>query len=163
MDAPNPPPRRPFYVWEDEGLPRDASARQLVQLLCGYLSIAERWRTPAGVARVTLLDESDASALIAISGAYEARVELSITGDHWVCAEIFIGDNLVQRAWIERAYEECEAWPDGADGIIGEAVSDDPPGRISKRGAWMQIDTLQWPGLEAPERWLSFEAVEEDD
>ena len=38
------------------------------------------------------------------------------------------------RAWLEDPYEEKEFWPDGADGV-GEG-----PGRISKRGSWLQVN-----------------------
>lgn len=156
MADPTPPPRQPYYIWEEEGLPRPDAARAMIEWLVSQLSYLDCWKTPAGPVQITVLDEAPDSALIGVNGAFEARIELSISADHWVCAEVFAGDALTQRAWIERAYEECELWPDGADGVIGAGVSDDPPGRIGKRGDWMQIDTLQWR-IESGERWLHFE------
>jgi hypothetical protein len=69
------------------------------------------------------------------------RIELFITNEFWVCAELFIGDELKLRAWVEAPYQEKAFWPDGADGI-GEA-----PGRISKRGSWLQIYCPRFPGV----------------
>lgn len=160
IGPPLPPPRQPFYVWEEDGLPRADAARALIEWLVGRLAYLDRWKTPGGLVRTTLLDEATDSALIGVAGAYELRIELSIGPADWVCAEVFARDDIVQRAWIERAYEECELWPDGADGQIGPAVSDDPPGRIGKRGDWMQIDTLQW-SVASPARWLHFEHAAE--
>lgn len=153
---PAPPPRQPYYVWEEDGLPRPDAARAMIEWLVNHLSYLDRWKTPRGAIQTTVLDEAPDSALIGVSGGYDLRIELSINAQHWVCAEVFAGDDIVQRAWIERAYEECELWPDGSDGEIGPLVSDDPPGRIGKRGDWLQIDTLQWR-IESPERWLHFD------
>jgi hypothetical protein len=43
---------------------------------------------------------------------------------------------------------------------VGPRVSDDPPGRISKRGYWLQFDAAQWPGYESAVRTIVFEVPE---
>ncbi|HVY90436.1 MAG TPA: hypothetical protein VG942_16335 [Hyphomonadaceae bacterium] len=70
-------------------------------------------------------------------------LELSMAPDGWVKAELLLGGAMIFRAWIEDPYEEKEGWPDGADGI-GEA-----PLRISKRGSWLSLDVVRFPGVTA--------------
>lgn len=106
---------------------------------------------------MTLAQETDSTALITLAGAITGHIELSIDQSLWVRADVHRDGTWFGRGWIERCYEECEIWPDGADGVVGPKVEDDPPGRISKRGAWIQFDTTQWPGYENQERYVGFE------
>lgn len=101
--------------------------------------------------------ETKQDALIEFTGAIEGRIELSIAPSLWVRADVYLKDVWFARGWIERCYEEFEIWPDAADGVIGPKVEDDPPGRISKRGYWIQFDTGQWPGYESAKRTIGFE------
>ncbi len=104
--------------------------------------------------------ETPQDALITFSGAISGRIELSIAPSLWVRADVYLDDAWFARGWIERCYEECEIWPDASDGIVGPLVSDDPPGRISKRGYWLQFDTSQWPGYESSMCVIGFEIPE---
>jgi hypothetical protein len=110
---------------------------------------------------VTVTRETDRDALITLTGAINGHIELSIDTSLWVRADFHRDNAWFGRGWIERCYEECEIWSDGADGIVGPKVEDDPPGRISKRGSWIQFDTTQWPGYESAERYVGFEIPEE--
>ena len=67
----------------------------------------------------------------------DGHIDLSIDPSFWVRAELFIVGELKFRAWIDEPYEEKDFWPDGADGLT--PPNDDPPGRISKRGRWLQL------------------------
>lgn len=109
---------------------------------------------------MNLARRTDQDALITLAGAINGRIELLIAPSLWVRADFYRGDAWFGRGWIERCYEECEIWPDAADGIIGPKVEDDPPGRISKRGYWMQFDTSQWPAYESATRTIGFEIPE---
>lgn len=104
-----------------------------------------------------LVRAGDSAALITLIGAVTGRIELSIDPSFWVRADIYRDEAWFGRGWIDRCFEELEIWPDGADGVVGPRVEDDPPGRISKRGAWIQFDTLQWPGYQSAERFIGFE------
>lgn len=110
---------------------------------------------------MTVARETDRDALITLTGAISGHIKLSIDPSLWVRADFHRDGAWFGRGWIERCYEECEIWPDGADGIVGPKVEDDPPGRISKRGSWIQFDTTQWPGYESAERFVGFEIPEE--
>ena len=90
-------------------------------------------------------DFEDRVQLLFTSDKGDGIIELFITEDHWVCAELFVAGAFKLRAWIEDPYEEKEFWPDGADGIT--PPQGDPPGRISKRGAWLQIRCADFPGV----------------
>ncbi len=158
---PRPPVRAPHFVWDDDGPATLASAQGLLFLLCSFASFSPIWRDRAGRdIAVNLVRETTEDALIQFTGAIEGRIELSIAPSFWVRADVYLGDAWFGRGWIERCYEECEIWPDAADGIIGPKVEDDPPGRISKRGYWMQFDTSQWPGYESATRTIGFEIPE---
>ncbi len=104
-----------------------------------------------------VVHDTKRDARIELIGAVEGRIELSISPSLWVCADVHIKGAWFARGWIEQCYEEYEIWPDGADGVIGPKVEDDPPGRISKRGAWIQFDTSQWPGYDSATRTIGFE------
>ena len=101
--------------------------------------------------------ETEQAATVVLAGALSGRIELSVDPSLWVRAEVYLEGRWFGRGWIERCYEECEIWPDGSDGIQGPRVEDDPPGRISKRGAWVQFDAAQWPGYRGAARFVGFE------
>ena len=89
-------------------------------------------------------DFTDRAQLLFTSDKGDGRVELSVDPTNWVKAEVFVGDVLVFRAWFDEAYEEKEFYPDGSDGSPN--AEGDAPGRISKRGAWLQIRCADFPG-----------------
>lgn len=135
-----------------------SSAEFLLGLLCDFARLSTIWKDRAGRdIAVSVERETPREALITLGGALEGRIELSIAPSLWVRADVYLSGAWFERGWIERCYEECEIWPDGADGIVGPLVSDDPPGRISKRGYWVQFDTSQWPGYDCAERCIGFE------
>jgi hypothetical protein len=141
---PRPPIRAPHLVWDDDGPATLASAEALLSLLCSFAEFSPIWRDRAGRdIAVNLAREIRQDALITLSGAINGRIELCIALSFWVRADFYREDAWFGRGWIERCYEECEIWSDAADGIIGPQVEDDPPGRISKRGYWIQFDTSQ--------------------
>jgi hypothetical protein len=83
--------------------------------------------------------ENAQSAQLAFNSLHgEGYLDLALAENGWVRADLYLGGAFKLRAWIEEPYEEKEFWPDGADGL-GEA-----PGRISKRGAWLQIDCARF-------------------
>jgi|GEM_PF-1742311 len=134
------------------------SAQWLLSSLCRFACFASIWRDRAGRdIALELVRETDQDAVIRLTGAIIGCIELSINPSLWVRADFYRGESWFGRGGIERCYEECEIWPDGADGVIGPKVEDDPPGRISKRGYWIQFDTLHWPGYESADRTIGFE------
>jgi hypothetical protein len=158
---PRPPIRAPFFFEDNDGAATLSSAQGLLSLLCRFASFSPIWRDRDGLEIAVKLErETQNDALISLTGAINGRIELSIAPSLWVRAELYCDDILFGRGWIERCYEECEIWPDGADGIIGPLVADDPPGRISKRGYWLQFDTSQWPGYKSTTRTIGFEIPE---
>lgn len=155
---PQPPIRAPYLVWDNDGPATLGSAQALLSLLCGFARFSALWRDRAGRdIAVKLARETAQDALIELTGAIEGRIELSIAPSFWVRADFYRGDVWFGRGWIERCYEECEIWPDASEGIIGPKVEDDPPGRISKRGYWVQFDTSQWAGYESATRTIGYE------
>jgi hypothetical protein len=155
---PIPPIRAPHFFWDEDCPPTRSSAEFLLGLLCDFARRSPIWRDRAGRdIAVSLTRETRQDGLITPSGALEGCIELSVAPSLWVRADVYLGDAWFGRGWIERCYEECEIWPDGADGIVGPRVEDDPPGRISKRGYWVQFDTSQWPGHQSAERHVGFE------
>lgn len=155
---PTPPVRPPHYFWDEEGPATLGSAQFLLGLLCDFAGLSPVWKDRAGrEIVVSVAHETKQDALITLRGALEGRIELSVAPSLWVRAEVYLGGAWFGRGWIERCYEECEIWPDGSDGVVGPLVADDPPGRISKRGYWLQFDTSQWPGYVSAERYVGFE------
>ena len=155
---PSPPIRAPHFFWDEDGPATLGSSEFLLGLLCDFARLSAIWkdRSERDVF-VSVTRETKQEAIIALGGALQGRIELSVGPSLWVRADVYLGGAWFGRGWIERCYEECEIWPDGADGIVGPLVSDDPPGRISKRGYWVQFDTTQWPGYESAERTIGFE------
>ncbi len=130
-------------------------------MLCSFARFSPDWSDREGRSLcLTVERETQEDALITLSGIISGRIEVSIAPCLWLRADVYRDDAWFGRGWIERCYEECEIWPDGSDGHIGPRVEDDPPGRISKRGFWIQFDTSQWPGYECPARWIGFEVVQ---
>ena len=158
--SPIPPVRAPHFVWDQDGAATLASAQALLALLCSFVRLGPLWRDRSGgEIAVRLVRETEDEALIELDGALRGRIELSIDPSLWVRADVLLGDSWFGRGWVERGYEECEIWPDAADGVIGDRVEDDPPGRISKRGTWIQFDAAQWPE-HAAMGIIGFEVVE---
>ena len=155
---PCPPIRAPRFFWDEDGPPKLSSAQFLLSLLCDFAGLSPVWKDRAGRdIAVSVERETKQDAMITLSGALEGRIELSVAPSLWVRADVYLAGAWFGRGWIERCYEECEIWPDASDGVIGPLVADDPPGRISKRGYWVQFDTSQWPGYESAERYVGFE------
>jgi hypothetical protein len=90
-------------------------------------------------------DFTDRAQLLFSSDKGDGRIELTVHETNWVKAEVFVGDELKFRAWFDAAYEEKEFYPDGSDGKPN--AEGDAPGRISKRGAWLQIRCADFPGV----------------
>jgi hypothetical protein len=158
---PRPPLRAPQYLSDTDGAPTLSSARRLLIVLCAFARHSPIWCDGAGRRIAVRLErETEHDALIALSGAFAGRIALSIAPSLWIRADVYRDDAWFARGWIERCYEECEIWPDASEGAVGPLVSDDPPGRISKRGYWLQFDTAQWPGYESAVRTIVFEVPE---
>jgi hypothetical protein len=159
---PRPPIRSPHFFDDGDGPATLGAAQGLLFLLCSFARRSAVWRDRHGrEVSVTVARETDRTAVITLTGALSGHIELSIDPSFWVRADFHRDNAWFGRGWIERCYEECEIWPDGADGIVGPRVEDDPPGRISKRGAWIQFDTTQWPGYESADRWIGYEIPED--
>jgi hypothetical protein len=158
---PRSPIRAPHYFWDGDGPATLASAQFLLGLLCDFARLSPVWKDRAGRdVLVTVEHEARGDARIALGGAFDGHIELVVTPSLWVRADVFLSGAWFARGWIERCFEECEIWPDGADGVVGPRVEDDPPGRISKRGSWVQFDTSQWPGYVCAERHTGFRIPE---
>jgi hypothetical protein len=159
---PHPPIRAPRFVWDDDRPVTLSSAEGLLSLLCFFTRSQRIWRDRDGRDIVATVErETRQGARITLSGAINGHIELAIAPSLWLRADVYLDGAYFGRGWIERCWEECEIWPDASDGLVGPKVEDDPPGRISKRGSWIQFDTLQWPGYESPTRWIGFELVQE--
>lgn len=146
MSTPAPPARPPLY---GDAETHGWAPRQCALNLLGRLA---DWCTPPlefrGDANGRIWhfhgDYNDRAQLVFTSDKGNGVIELFITDDHWVCAELFVVGVFKLRAWIEDPYEEKEFWPDGSDGIV--PPNGDAPGRISKRGRWLQIRCADFAG-----------------
>ena len=159
MNEPVPPKRQPHYVWnEDQDWPLSDCASALIDTLCGFISPARDFKGDAS-GHIWVAYKTKTEARIAFTSENRGgHIQLSIDPSNWVRAEVFVSGKLKFRAWLEDPYEEKEFWPDGADGIV--APNDDPPGRISKRGRWLQFKRAAWPGVAAEtseSNWWSVE------
>jgi hypothetical protein len=141
-----PPRREPHYFWNEQyGWTLDACARGLIQILCGFVHSPGRF-TGSAVGRAWIEREDGVSARIAFaSDKGDGHVELTAHDSHWVKIEVFVAGAPVFRAWCEEVWEEKEFWPDGSDGIT--PPDGDAPGRISKRGSWLNIRCAFFPGV----------------
>lgn len=59
----------------------------------------------------------------------------------WLALRVDMDGAASFHAWLDRPYEEYEFHPPGA------AITTTPPGRISKRHAWVSLDCAAWPAL----------------
>lgn len=147
MNTPKPPSRPPHYGdVEIYGWSPRQCALNLVQTLAWWCHTPFEFKGDAN-GRVWWFqgDFDDRAQLLFNADRGDGVIQLFITDDNWVCAELFINDELKFRAWFEDPYEEKEFWPDGSDGKPNAAG--DAPGRISKRRAWLQIRCADFPGV----------------
>lgn len=147
MSEPVPPLREPYYFDnETYGWSMRDCARGLISTLSWWAHKPLAFKGDAN-GRVWHFQGQfeDTAQLLFESDKGNGRIELTIDPTNWVKAEIFVGDDLKLRVWINEPYEEKEFWPDGADGIV--PPDGDAPGRISKRGSWLQLRTAHFPGV----------------
>jgi hypothetical protein len=151
MSDEEPPQRVPHYSDnEQHGWPLDQCARNLLATLAGFVHAPTDFKGSA-VGHAWLAHRDDHTARIAFtSDRGDGHVQLSTHESHWVKVEVFVSGTLIFRAWADEPYEEKEFWPDAADGVT--APNGDPPGRISKRGRWLQIDRVRF-GLPGEGFW----------
>ncbi len=147
MSEAKPPTREPYYIdnESDHGWPLDQCARGLLSTLWGFVYSPRDFKGSAN-GHTWLAHHDENNARIAFtSDKGDGQVQLSTHESHWVRIEVFVSGALIFRAWADEPYEEKEFWPDGADGIV--PPDGDPPGRISKRGSWLQIRCANFPGV----------------
>lgn len=148
MTPPDPPPRAARLYWEKEGATREVAVMTVLSRLTSIASLTDRWRCDAGAVQLRLLDEDETTALAVFESPWgEGRIEIATHPGEWLCAEIYLDDRLVSRAWIEQSEDDIELWPDSEDG------AGDAPGALDKAGA--QLTLARWPGAESV---LSFDA-----
>jgi len=151
MTPPDPPPRPARLYWVSEGATREVAVMTVLSRLTSIVSLSDRWRCAAGVVQVRLLDEDETSALAVFESPWgEGRIEIATHPGEWLGAEIYLGEGLAMRAWIEQSEDDIEFWPDGDDGA-GAA-----PARLDKAGAALSL--LRWTGAGAPQ---IFEALDD--
>lgn len=142
------PPRRAPHYGDNEsyGWPMRDCARNLVHWLADRCNPPLEFRGDAnGRIWHFIGDDPDRAQLVFTSDKGDGVIELSIDDSNWVRAEIFVSDSLVLRVWLEDPYEEKEFWPDDSEAVV--SATDDPPGRISKRAAWLQLKCADFPGV----------------
>lgn len=146
MSAEAPPTRAPHYFDnEQRGWPIADCARMLMDDLARFVKPARDFRGDArGHIWCAALDQTGAR-LAFTSDKGDGHLQLSVHESGWVKAEVFVSGARVFRAWVDEPFEEKEFWPDGADGIT--PPQGDPPGRISKRGRWLQLSCAHFPGV----------------
>jgi len=142
LSPPQPPQREPYYSdVEMYGWARRDCAINLIATLARWCNPPVAFKgNAAGRIWHFIGDYKDRAQLLFTTEEGAGTIELTIADNDWVRADVFMGEALILRAWIEDPYEEKEFWPDNGDGV-GEA-----PGRISKRGRWLQIETARFPG-----------------
>jgi hypothetical protein len=143
LGDPKPPPREAHCYWTHEGVEREAA---VLWPLWRMMSWVKNGLDFAGdfTGRAELVDDRREAAAISFrAGGVEGEIELALTANGWIRIEAYVDGERVFRCWAEQPYEEIECWPDGADGV-GEG-----PGRISKRGAWLQFSASAFVGLPA--------------
>lgn len=133
-----PPIRQPHYGDnEQHGWPLEQCARNLLWTLHRFVYRPTDFVGSAnGHAWIAHKDHNNAR-IAFTSDKGDGHVQLSTHESHWVKIEVFVSGARVFRAWCEEVYEEKEFWPDGSDCV--DLPSGDAPGRISKRGSWVQI------------------------
>jgi hypothetical protein len=146
VKTPTPPTRAPHYVGMEEcGWSANDCARGLISTLSSFArsgtdfvgnAKGHIWRAHEDATNARLAFSSDKG---------DGHIQLSIDAQDWVRAEVYVSGELKLRAWMEDPYEEKEFWPDGSDGRPD--AKGDAPGRISKRGSWLQIRCADFPGV----------------
>lgn len=132
-----PPTREPHYLDnEQHGWPLAACARMLLATLAGFVRPPLNFKGSANGHAWIAHGDDNAARIAFTSDKGDGHVQLSTHESHWVRIEVFVSGALILCAWADEPYEEKEFWPDGADGIV--PPNGDPPGRISKRGRWLQ-------------------------
>lgn len=147
MSEPAPPSRDPhygdteIYGWT----PRDC-ALGLISTLSSWCKRPFEFKGAAN-GRIWHFegDFTDRAQLLFESDIGSGRLELTVHATYWVMAEIFVGDDLKLRCWLEDPFEEKEFYPDGSEGLAN--AEGDAPGRISKGGRWLQIRCADFPGV----------------
>ncbi|MGE0739730.1 MAG: hypothetical protein AB7O98_00185 [Hyphomonadaceae bacterium] len=141
-----PPLREPHYFDNQQhNWPLDQCARNLLTTLAGFVHRPTDFKGGAN-GHAWIAHRDDANARIAFtSDKGDGHVLLSAHDSHWVKIEVFVSGARVFRAWVDEPYEEKEVWPDSADGLV--LPDGDPPGRISKRGAWLQLRCEKFPHM----------------
>ena len=142
------PPSRPPHYGDNEmyGWPVRDCARNLISTLSGWTRDPVEFKGDANGRIWHFQDDSAGRAQLLFESDHgPGAIELSIDETNWVRAEVFVGNALKLRVWIDDPYEEKEFWPDGADGVI--PPNGDPPGRISKRGRWLQLRAADFSGV----------------
>jgi hypothetical protein len=144
-----PPLRPPHYIGnESYGWPLADCARGLIGQLASWVRDPVEFRGDArGRIWSTTRADDDHATLFFKSERGDGVIDLQRHETNWVRAELRVAGELKLRAWLEDPYEEKEFWPDGADG------ADEGPGRISKRGAWLQVDARRFPGVSGDPYW----------
>jgi hypothetical protein len=147
LHNPQPPLREPYYFDnETYGWAMRDCAIGLISTLSGWCKTPLEFKGSA-TGRVWHFegDFTDRAQLLFTTDQGHGRIELEVHETNWVKAEVFVGDELKLRAWLEECYEEKEFWPDGSDGVTPE--DGNAPGRISKRGRWLQLKPAFFPGV----------------
>lgn len=141
-----PPRRAPKYLWNEQyGWTLDACARGLIATLCGFVHAQSTFKGSAA-GRAWIDREDAAGARISfVSDKGDGYVDLTAHDSDWVKIEVFVAGAPVFRAWAEEVWEEKEFWPDASDGVT--PPDGDAPGRISKRGSWLNIRCAFFPGV----------------
>lgn len=139
-----PPPRPPEYFAVTQGdASRAQAALQMLDFLASQLKYFPEWRGEDELrVRVDELSHSDMHARFGFMWVRDDEsgsgiLALGIGAEDWVVADISLDAAPTRRFWIERIYEEIEIWPDG--GISTASPLPEAPGRISKRGFWLQF------------------------
>lgn len=147
MQDARPPTREPHYFCNE------AYGWTLRDCAVGLISTFSSWcKTPLefkGDANGRVWhfegDFTDRAQLLFTSDKGDGVIDFSVDASGWVRAEVSVGGDFKLRAWIDEPYEEKKFWPDGSDGKPN--ADGDSPGRISKRGRWLQIRCADFPGV----------------
>jgi hypothetical protein len=138
MTPTRPPTRPPHYIDnESHGWPLESCAGSLINALASWAHEPYEFRGHANGRIWRQRIDRTSARLLFVSDQGDGHIDLSIDASFWVRAELFVIGELKFRAWIDEPYEEKDFWPDGSDGIT--PPNGDPPGRISKRGRWLQF------------------------
>jgi hypothetical protein len=142
LPDPQPPGRDACLFAEHEGAPREEAVLWPFWRITSWARGGVEFGGDAA-GRIWLVGETDRmrAELAFTSNRGDGAIVLEPAAGGWLRIEVVREGVVLFRAWLDQPYEELEFWPDGADGE-GEA-----PGRISKRGAWLQLRTGAFPGV----------------